>query len=611
MPADARGATAPAAPPAPAPAAGLPPGLVSLLPYLIPILAAVLVHAPALDTWFAQDDVSFIARARGLDPTPWSFARPLSEAITWRTLVALFGLNPFPYHLFNFGLHLANVALVQAIGRRLLGSRGAAMAAATVFGVSGIAFTPLHWISSLVELQVTTFSLAAFLLFLRGRDAAGSGAGARGPAPWLWGSAACVFAALLSKENAILLPLAFAVAHWRMDAPAPAAGTAARARFAPLVPPTAAAALYAAAFVVTIGTVHYIASDAYARSFDPVHLVLNLFTYLRWLALPHVPVRDAYAGVDPAAWTTGFVVMVAVIVALWTQRSGPRHPEEVGAAWFLVLLAPVVPLAHHTYLYYLYLPLPGFCWLVASFGARLLRRAPMLRAQAVTGIAWSVIAVLCFAEFRAVRGREAAMIDAFALDKTIRESTLLRNAVADLRVAGITAGDTIAFMNPGPRKRVRLVGETEDGEPVHSYYPLEGAMRGGRSIDVFFPGVGYLGFGRDIPPEWERAKIFVFFDDGHVEPIGQGAGALAQLGTQLMRQERWDEAERAFERSVAGGDTLPDAAYGLIATDFFQGRRRQAMARADWFLRRWPDDPRVPNLTQQLRAESLMVEQGR
>jgi len=584
---------------------GLPPVVAVLLPLGLALVAAAVVHAPALGTWFAQDDVSFIARARGIIPTPWSFARPLSEGLVWRALLAAFGLNPLPYHLFNFALHLANVALVHAIGIRLLGDRWKAAAAATIFGVSGIAFTPLHWISCLVELLVTTFSLAAFLMFLRGREADGRSA------LWRWGSAACVFAALLSKENAILLPVAFAVAHLRMGTPAGSAPAPARPRFGPLAPPFAAAALYAVAFLATLKTVHYVGSDAYAMSRDPIHVVLNLFTYLRWIVLPQVPVRDAFAGVDPAAWTTGFVVMVVVLVALWTQRRRTAHPEEVGVAWFLVLLAPVVPLASHTYLYYLYLPLAGACWFVVAFAGRLLGRVPLLRPQAAAGIAWGLVMLLTFVEFSAVRAREAAKIDAFAMDKTIRESTLLRNAVADLRAAGVTAGDTVAFMNPGPRKRVRLVGGDADAEPVRSYYPLEGAMRQGQSIAVFFPGAGYLGFGRDIPPEWERAKIFVFFDDGHLEPIGSGTEALAQLGHQLVLQERWDEAGQAFERSIASGDTLPDAAYGLIATDYFQGRRERAMARAAAFLRRWPDDPRVPALAQQLRAESLMVRQGR
>jgi len=41
--------------------------------------------------------------------------------------------------------------------------------------------------------------------------------------------------------------------------------------------------------------------------------------------------------------------------------------------------APVLPLAHHTYLYYLYLPWAGLCWAFAGAAERLARRWPVLR----------------------------------------------------------------------------------------------------------------------------------------------------------------------------------------------------------------------------------------
>ena len=82
----------------------------------IALLCAVVVHAPALRTFFAQDDVTFLSRARGLEPTPWSLARPLSEGWTWRLLESTFGLHPLPYHVFGFSLHLASTALVYVIG---------------------------------------------------------------------------------------------------------------------------------------------------------------------------------------------------------------------------------------------------------------------------------------------------------------------------------------------------------------------------------------------------------------------------------------------------------------------------------------------------------------
>lgn len=572
-----------------------------LHPLTLALVAAALVHLPALDTWFAQDDVSFIARARGLVPTPWSLARPLSEGVVWRAMHAAFGLNPLPYHVFAFALHLANTALVYAIGVRLLGGPWAAGAAATLFGASAIGFTPLHWISSgMVELSVTLWALAAFLLYLIGRGrAAGAPEGAAsagGAALPLGLSAIAVFAALVSKENAVLLPLVFVAAHFRLGVP--------RAPGRTLLPGVLAAAAYAVAFAVTLRSVHYVGSLAYAMSADPVHLARNAATYLKWIASPGVPVRDVVAAVDPAAAGFGATVAILIVLLLWLQRRDARHPAEVGAVWFAVLLAPVLPLVAHTYLYYLYLPWAGLCWMVAALGARVARRPAAGWRWAAAALVIAVVAL----EANGVGRRESGMVGTLPLDKTMRESLMLGNAVTDLRRAGVGAGDSIAFVNPAPPGvRIGLARLEDVGpEAVTSYVPLEGAMRGGESIRVFFPGATYLGFARDLPPEWARARVFLFQDEGTLRDLGRGAAALTELGLFALRLEDWALAERSFTRAFALGDTLPDAAYGMIAAAFFQGRRDEALRRGAEFLARWPDDPRAAELALRLRQEAAL-----
>jgi hypothetical protein len=200
------------------------------------LTCTAIVHWSALGTFFAADDITFLSRARGLEPTPWSFARPLSEGLAWQALHAGFGLDPFPYHLFILALHLGSTAMVFGIGRRLLahgplpgapmGGRGVSAAAATLFGTSAVAFTPLHWTSSLVEVVVTFFALAGLLAYLVARE--------RGSGPGLWLSAILGFAAMLSKENAILFPLAVLVVDRRSGLFPPQART--------LVPAMAASA---------------------------------------------------------------------------------------------------------------------------------------------------------------------------------------------------------------------------------------------------------------------------------------------------------------------------------------------------------------------------------
>ncbi len=558
----------------------LPPGLWAFAPLLL-IAIAVWVHHPALRTFFAQDDVTFLARARGLAATPWSLARPLSEGLIWRGLEALFGLNPLPYHLFTFGLHLANTALVYAIGARLLGHRAAALGAAALFGASGIAFTPLTWTSCLVELTVTTCTLGSFALWLRGREP---------ERPVLLALATVLgLAALLSKESAILFPAVLVVACFRLGAP----GAKPRVLF----PQAIATGTWAAAFLATLSRVHYIGSDTYAMSGAPQFIGANLATYLRWVVTPQDPIRDRFAAMDPGAWATGLVVAAAIAALLWSQRREPAHPEEVGAIWFLAFLAPVVPLAHHTYLYYLYLPFAGLCWLAAGAALRLTRSLPPTAAWARAPLALG-LAVACsglvWVEHGAARERTRAMNGSFPADKTVREAMLLRNAVTDLRKAGLVAGDRVAFVNPAPVRHAAMSDTSGAGSAsVHSYIPLEGAMRGGETIRLFFPGVEYLGFARDLPRAWEEAEVFLYQDEGTLRHLGKGSAALAELGTFGLKLREWTRAEAMFLRTRTRGDTLADATFGLIITRDFLGDLAGSRRYAAEFLRRWPGDSRA------------------
>ncbi len=568
--------------PAPqAPALPVPPRLASTLALPLALVATVLVHVPAVRTFFAQDDVTFLSRARGLEPTPWTLARPLSEGVTWRLLHAAFGLHPLPYHLFNFGLHLLNTTLVYWIGRRLTGGPGAACAAAVLFGVSSIAFTPLHWTSCLVELEVTTFALAAFLLYLRARDVRVDPAGTQAPhgtRRLLWISALLGLAATLSKESAILFPLVFFAADRRSGLFAPDRRT--------LLPGVAAALAYGAAFLITIRTIKYVGSEAYAMTPSPSFLAGNLATYLRWLVVLFDPVRDLRAAMNPFAMPIGATVALGAVLLLLLQLGADRHPEEVGAAWFLTFLLPVIPLRHHTYLYYLYLPWAGAAWMFAGAGQRALKLAPK-------PLAWAaVLAVGAFAgvEGWSVRARERAMTGSYAADKTMRESRMLRNAIAGLDSMRLSPGTRIGFVNPAPRLHETLGG---GGQVVYSYLPFEGTMRGGETMRLFYPALEVLGIGDRVPSEWEDAEIVLFFSDGRVRHVGRGGRALTDLGYRLLGIDEWAIADSMFRRARVLGDTLPDGTFGLIITSDFLGDAEESREFCREFLRRWPRERRA------------------
>jgi hypothetical protein len=519
--------------------------------------------------------VTFIARAIGVAPTPWSLARPLSVGVTWRAAHALFGLNPFPYHVLNLVLHLTSAALVAAIGARLGLQRGGSLVAALLFAATPIAFTPTHWASGIQEIQATVFALGAFWLWLVGRE--------RGSTPLLWVAALAGVAAVLSKENAVLLPVVLIAANL---------GTTRARPWRVIVPQAALMLVFVVAFVATLRPGDHLGGEAYARDFSPRFLMANLSTYLRWCVSPHVPVPDLHAIASLSAVPVGAVVVLALATLLWRTRKAPQHPEAVGIVWFLAMLAPVLPLAHHTYLYYLYLPWAGLCWALAGAGERLARGWSALQAPLLV-----LLGLLVALDFWSVRARERETVGPFAADKVIRESRLLERCLSQLRSLQLPPGTRVAFVNPGSRDRVEFgIASAKDSVATHSYLPLEAALRDGEALRVFTPQLRYAGFASSLPREWEDARVLLFNDRADLMDLGTGSQALARLGTFSLEVRDWERADSLFRRSRARGDTLPDATYGLVFTADALGQPAEADQYAREFLGRWPNDPRAAYL---------------
>src|SRR5262245_65046069 len=82
------------------------------LVWAAPLTAAAIVHGGALAGFFAADDLDFLARARGLDSTPWGWARPLPGMLRWRLFTAWFGVHPLPHLVLAWLFHAATAMLV-------------------------------------------------------------------------------------------------------------------------------------------------------------------------------------------------------------------------------------------------------------------------------------------------------------------------------------------------------------------------------------------------------------------------------------------------------------------------------------------------------------------
>jgi len=186
---------------------------------LLCALVAVFVHWHALGNGFALDDVRLVesnpaiaslAHLPKLFVEPyWNVAgenyglyRPLTMA-SFAINRAFLGAGPFGFHLVNVLLHAAVAALAWLALKRAGTHYGTALFGGCLFAVLPIHTEVIANIAGRAELLAALFVLAAWIAHRRANEA-GASAGR-----WQLGAASFYFAAILSKESAILAPVLF------------------------------------------------------------------------------------------------------------------------------------------------------------------------------------------------------------------------------------------------------------------------------------------------------------------------------------------------------------------------------------------------------------------
>ena len=523
----------------------------SLLLMMMGVLAlALAVHGGALGTWFAQDDITFLLRAARHLPHP-GLARWLSAGLAIAGEHAAFGLSPVGYHAVNLLLHGLNTLGVWALALALTRRRLAALLAAVIFGTSSIAFTPLHWVTGIIELLAAACLLGATLVHWRPGPPGGSR---------VLTSALLLVAALLSKETAIPWIAVMVVAD--------GVGGRDRSHAISLILPGVLTVGFAAWLLTTGIALDTARHGAYSTSFSPASLGANLATYIGWCVAAWNAIPDAIATSDPDAWR----LALPACVVLWLAASGlpasRRSPIQIGVAWWLAFLIPVLPLAGRTYYYYLYVPWIGgsiaLAALVTGMADRLGARRALLACVAVAAIDAAL-------QWRDVSLRGGAVQDHLPIDPILRDSQLIRHAVSGLESARLPAGSSVGFVNPVVRPsaappRGRSLGEGLD--TTRSYIPLEAALRGGETLELLAPELHYRGFSSTIPPDWLDVECFHYEQRGWLEHWGRGPQALLRQARLQMSTGQTMAAESTYQRARAlgAGRVPPDSIAALTAS---------------------------------------------
>jgi len=182
------------------------------LPYAALLALSVILYSKALgfDFLSSWDDYEYVInniyiRGLTLENLRVIFGAPFFGSyapvhlLSYSLDYALWGLDPFGYHLTNIAVHAVNSALVYAVVKRLTGRRGASFIAACLFAVHAVNIENVAWVSERKTLLTALFSLLAFLSYLRFRSSG---------TPGFYILSLVLFVlALLSKPLAVTFPL--------------------------------------------------------------------------------------------------------------------------------------------------------------------------------------------------------------------------------------------------------------------------------------------------------------------------------------------------------------------------------------------------------------------
>ncbi len=355
------------------------------------LVAALILHFPALETPFFADDYLFLDQAeRGslpqvlASPDPiGNFYRPVGRQMYFWLVTRAGGGSPRVFHAVNLALWLAILALVFAVAKRLAGAR-AGLIAAGFLAVHYAADVPVRWASGSQDLLAIAGALLALRLHLAGRR--------------LWAGFA-LLAALLSKEIVALTPLVAVVAARRPE-------ESWRDGVRRAWPLAAAVAIWALlAWLATharAGGPERLALGPAAAIAALVHLV-QVAAAVEWGAAGPTGIPPAWPALVP------LVLVLLAIMAGGRARAPQGTPREAGAGrgvltglvWAIAGTAPIAAVADIWSAYFYIFALCGIALAVGAWLARWNRGWSLV---AVTLIAWSSARSIALPEFALVRG---------------------------------------------------------------------------------------------------------------------------------------------------------------------------------------------------------------
>lgn len=180
------------------------------------ILLSIIIFSPSIGNFFFGDDWFHLRISEISSPgeffnffsfsqTPQSttFYRPISTQVFHFLFGAIFGLNPFPYHVFILLLFATDLYLLFRVVKKITGSTKQSLLTLFLYGISATHFVKFYYLAASQEIIMLFFGLLMIVSYLR--------------KPTIVNRILSVLffvLAILSRETAIILPVVLLIIDW-------------------------------------------------------------------------------------------------------------------------------------------------------------------------------------------------------------------------------------------------------------------------------------------------------------------------------------------------------------------------------------------------------------
>jgi hypothetical protein len=318
--------------------------------WLAPPLFCLWVYWYGLLSWFQADDFAWLSLHQRVHnfhdlweflftPMAQGTIRPLSERAFFLAFYHWFGLEALPWRVAVYLTQCVNLALLALLTRRITGSHWAGFWAAMLWTANSALATAMSWTSDYNQILCATFLLLATICWIRFVDG--------GRWRWFW-------------TQVVVFTLGFGALEINVVYPALAAAyvilLTRRERWRRLLwtlaPMFGMSILY---FWWHSRVAPTLRSGPYALHLD-TSILRSFLIYLRWSFVP-----SAWASLGRPGWVAvaALVAIGFLMAALLVVRWPGRRVVWFAWAWFVITIAPILPLADHRTDYYLTIPAIG------------------------------------------------------------------------------------------------------------------------------------------------------------------------------------------------------------------------------------------------------------